>query len=114
MKLAGTLGEIARGKLLQTIQTIHNLSPATKRKLATYGGIAAGFGVLGTIGSWRMNRYRSEMTRDQYQKFLQSQGYVQRLYGNRRKSYMMGSNLQDSQIDRLFAPGWQSATVLLR
>jgi len=105
MKLAGTLKEIAKGKLLQTIQTIHNLSPAAKRKLAVYGGIAAGFGTVGVISSWRMNRYRGQMTRDQYQRFLQSQGYVQRLYKDRRKSHLMGSNLQQDQLQRLFQSG---------
>jgi len=105
MKLAGTLKEIATGSLLQSIRTIHNLSPEAKRKLAICGGIAAGFGAMGIIRSWRMNRYRGEMTREQYQKFLQSQGYVQRLYNNRRRSYMMGPNLQQDQLQRLFQSG---------
>ena len=105
MKIAGTLTEIAKGKLLQTIQTIHNLSPAAKRKLAVYGGIAAGFGVLGAVNSWRINRYRGQMTRDQYQRFLQNQGYVQRLHDNRRKSYLMGPNVQEDQMRRLFQTG---------
>jgi len=105
--IATTFTEIARARAKSLIQTIHNLSPTAKRKLAIYGGIAAGFGTLGAINSWRINRYRGQMTRDQYQKFLQKQGYVQRLYNDRRKSYLMGSNVQEDQMRRLFQTGGQ-------
>ena len=105
MKLATTLRDIAKSKALCTYKIFNSLPKHIKSRLAIAGAVVGGLGAASVINSWRLDRHRGEMTRDMYERFLREKGFVQNLHANRKKSHLMGDNLQRDQMSRLFDTG---------
>jgi len=105
MKLATTLRDIAKSRALRTYRIFDSLPKHTKSRLAIAGSVVGALGAASVVNSWRLDRHRGEMTRDMYERFFREKGFVQTLHANRRKSYLMGDNLQRDQMNRLFDTG---------